>query len=436
MGTLRWSLVALLLAAFFVRLIWLVPFPNIPPEFDQGTFLQESRVLAAQGLTKWKYDDRAPGYILFLAANLRLNNGNSLAGIRIAQSLLSVTMVAVVFALTQLLFAKLPKKPRDRVAFLAAILATFYPDYVFYSQLLWSETLFVFLTVFGFYLLLRGYRAQTDWRWFLASGICLGGALLAREVILAFVLVFIPLWLWLALPLQRGARVRLLVVFGVGVAALLAPWMLRNVAQGNGPELISWQGGRDFWKYNARMVRANIRVKSMEAALDKEPTGAAKNGRGYREGFALIFNNPLRWVLAKASNTAQLWSGAHSVALKTARHLKLVSRAVERGLEPYFDALGILWIVFTVIGFVYMRDTRALLLLAFFVLASLIAFFAIHYILRFRLGIVAPLFPLTAYGMAASAIGLRSFLRTRRIADTRRFVLTLFVVGMFLLGAI
>ncbi|MBI4670761.1 MAG: phospholipid carrier-dependent glycosyltransferase [Chloroflexi bacterium] len=472
MGALRWSLVALLLVAFFVRLMWFIPFPDIPPKFDQGAFLRESRVLLERGFAKWKYDERAPGYILFLAANLQWSGDAALAVIRVSQSLLSVATVAAVFALTRLLLGHHPRtqnsprpvgegsgvrsisprpvgegsgvrsiSPRPVgeglgvrwIALLAAGLAAFYPDYIFYSQLLWSETLFVFLTTLGLVLLLRGYRTRTDWRWFLASGVCFGSALLTREVLLAFVLLCIPLWLWLALDLKRRARVQLILVFGIGVASLLAPWTLRNVVQGNGLELISWQGGRDFWKYNARLLRAPLRNKAMMTVLRQEPNGAASNGRGYREGMALILRQPLQWLLAKTYNTAQSWRDVDSVALNAAWRLGFITRAAQKRLSPYLDAAGALWIIFTVIGFVYYRDARVKLLFGLFVLASLLAFFAIHYIARFRLGLAAPLFPLTAYGIAASVGGARAFLQTRRIADRRRLALTLCL--LFLLGA-
>lgn len=429
----RPALVAILWVAFLVRLLWFVPFPDIPPEFDQSTFLHESRALATRGLLQWTYDERAPGYFLYLAAHAPSDTVAARAAIRVTQSLLGVATVAAIFVLTRLLFAGTARVRRERIGLIAAALMALYPDYVFYTQLLWSETFFIFLTAFAFVFLLRAYRAHTMRRWYLASGLYFGAALLTREVLLAFVVVLIPLWLWLALPSGRRARAQMILIFAVGVAALLVPWTARNMAQGNGVELISWQGGRDFWKYNARFLKTGIKRKAMATVLGREPNGAAKNARGYREGLALIMDNPGDWFLKKAYNTAQLWRSPNSVALDTARHLGLVTRAAQKQFAPYFNAIGMLWIIFTVIGFVYYPDARIKLLFALFVLAALAAFFAIHYIGRFWLGLAAPLFSLTAYGLYATVVGVNTVFKTRRIADAWRLGLTLFL--LFLLGA-
>ena len=426
----RWSLVALLLTAFAVRLVWFLPFPNISTKADQSIFLNQARAVWKGGFAAWKYDERAPGYILFLATNFQLTNSDLPKVARVTQSLVSVATVAVVYALARLTFATLNKRRRTQVALLAAILTAFSPDYIFFSQFLWSETFFVFLTTLGLACLLKGYRSRGDWRWFFASGIVFGTALLTREVLLAFVVFFLPLWLWLALPLVRRQRAFILLATIVGISALMVPWIVRNVVQGNGLELVSWQGGRDFWRYNARFVqRGSLRQKLR--ALQAEPTGQAKSAIAYREGLRVIFNNPLKWVLAKAYNTSGLWRTVHSVGLSTARRLDLISRAGQKSVLLYFDVFGMLCVLFTIVGFVYSSETRVTLLFAFFLLAAVLAFFAIHYIVRFRLGLAAPLFPMTAYGIVTTVTGLHALTKTRRIGHWRRLALVLFLLVLF-----
>ncbi len=429
-GLVRWLLVALLLTAFAVRLIWFLPFPHISTKADQGVFLNEARIVWTRGFAAWKYDARAPGYILFLAANFLLTNSDSPNVARVTQSLVSVATVAVVYALARLTFATLNRRRRTQVALLTAFLVAFSPDYIFFSQFLWSETFFVFLTTLGLACLLKGYRTRGDWRWFFASGIVFGTALLTREVLLAFVVFFLPLWLWLALPFVRRQRVFILLATIVGISALMGPWIVRNMLQGNGLELVSWQGGRDFWRYNARLLQPGSLREKLKA-LQAEPTGQAKSAIAYREGLHVIFNNPLKWVLAKSYNTSGLWRTVHSVGLGTARRLDLISRAGQKSVRLYFDVFGMLCVLFTIVGFVYSRETRVTLLFAFFLLAAVLAFFAIHYIVRFRLGLAAPLFPITAYGILTSMTGAQSLVRTRLVADRRRLALVLFLFVLF-----
>lgn len=430
--TVRWLLIGLLLVGFAVRLVWFLPFPNISAKADQAVFFSQARAVWQRGFAAWKYDERAPGYILFLAANLYLTNSDSRTVVRVTQSLLGVATIAVVYTLTRFSFVTLNKRRREQVAVVAAALVALSPEYVIFGQFLWSETFFVFVTTLGLAFLLRGYRSRGDWRWFSASGVAFAGALLTREVLLAFVLFFLPLWVWLALPLVRRQRVLMLAAVIAGISVLMIPWVGRNVMQGNGLELISWQGGRDFWRFNARLVQRGWRDSQL-AVLEALPTGQDKNALAYSEGARLIALNPVKWILAKSYNTAGLWRTIHSVGLSTARRLELISRTAQKSVKIYFDAFGVFCVLFTIIGFVYSREARVTLLFAFFLFAAVLAFFLIHYIVRFRIGLDAPLFPLTAHGIFTSVAGLWSSIRTRQIADWRRLGVAGFLI--VLMGA-
>jgi hypothetical protein len=162
-----------------------------------------------------------PGTAAFFAALLWLFPSHSLLAIRLVQGLFVALQSVCVGALAQLLFRNAP------VTIVAALMAGFYPYFVFTQGAALSETLFTLLLVAGF-LCLFGWRV---------TGARSNGRLLTTSLIFvlatmtkATLTVMGPLLIIVAAIGERSARSLLAValVATLSYAVLMAPWWTRN----------------------------------------------------------------------------------------------------------------------------------------------------------------------------------------------------------------
>lgn len=416
----KWLLYALLVFSFALHLTLLSALPELSLKGDQRVYFRQSKRLVAQGLPAWEYDARAPGYIFFVALNFWQAGEPKRVIVRIAQSLLDVGTAAMLYAMTCLAFPSLALRRRQVIALLTTGLFVLNPDYVFFSQTMWSETLFVFLVAFAFCVLLRARRLGSRWYWFLASGILLGCAALTREIVLVFGAVFVPMWLVLVgrpnwrVSLQRVALLLL------GVALVSAPYAYRNYVNGHGLELISWQGPRDLWKYNliALVPGTNHReIRKTLTVLDPATRNSELNWRTLR----LIETAPLRWALAKAYGAAGLWTDIESNVYVYGKMLGLISPADFTGWR---NALRVYLVILTnliVVGLIFAGDTREKLLWALYLASTLLIFYATFYATRFRLPLTVIFLPYAAWTIVSMFLWLT---RRERPAHLNRRTLT------------
>lgn len=422
----------LLLVTFGLHTSQLILVPHIPLKFDQRAWRGAAEQLVERGLSKWDYNERAPGYIFFLATNFWVSGETDPTFARVTQSLVGTTTTALVYACTLLLFKPLPRRRRRAVGLLAALLMATNLDYLFFTQLLWSETFFIFLVMLGVCCLLRGYRLGNQLRWFVASGIVLGMATLTRELVLVFVAFLVPLWLWLTARPRLGVGIPRAAVYVAGVLLVILPYAYRNYVQGRPLQLISWQSARIFWRDNYRVLKPTAQERAFAAqagaALDipQRPGKALLNGTLYVQALKLIAAQPLKWVLSKVPGAAGIWTVLGSNMLLYARKLGMVSRQA-RQWDDVLRGLWFLTLNLAIIGLMMPGDPRLKLLWAFYLLASVLVFFATHYMTRFRLGYEALFFPYAAFAVVELAAALRARAALVNI-DVRRGLATAFVL--------
>jgi len=114
-----------------------------------------------------------------------------------------------------------------KIALTGALATAFYPDLIFWTYQVRTETLFIFLIVLGFWLLVRG-NARKSSLFILMSGVPFGLAALTRGVFIPFIPL---LFLWQMFSSKNGGRktviaslAMILVIFLV-----LLPWCARNL---------------------------------------------------------------------------------------------------------------------------------------------------------------------------------------------------------------
>lgn len=250
------ALLAVFAVALAVRFAFLAAWPAPADDSPEGWFADEAEyhAIATNLLAGMEFEDaygrrasRPPGYPLFLAGAYRVSGGGP-AAVRLAQALLG--------AFACLLAAVLAGKwfPRP-AALLCGLFAAFYPFLIYFTNLLLSETLFVFLLLAGVLLLAEPWKATTDedgrpngqaWMGVCAGGLVLGLGVLVRSSLLLFPPCLACLWLVVA---RRRLHAAAMSCALLGCVALVqAPWVARNHRVFERPVLTTLQVGQSLYE--------------------------------------------------------------------------------------------------------------------------------------------------------------------------------------------
>jgi 4-amino-4-deoxy-L-arabinose transferase-like glycosyltransferase len=162
---------------------------------------------------------RPPLYPVFMALVWRLTGTESLLPVRMAQILLSLANVLVLYRLGLLLFNR-------RVGLIAATGFCFYPSLVGFNFLMLTEVLFtLLLTLMSlcYVVLMRTGKASFGW----GAGCLLGLAALTRGILWPFPVVLCPL-VFLSLSGHLLKRLNIVLFLCLGYAIVVAPWAVRN----------------------------------------------------------------------------------------------------------------------------------------------------------------------------------------------------------------
>jgi hypothetical protein len=209
------ALLLVMLVAMVCRLAFaLRPPPFLTPD-SQGYFLPGWEL--AHGLGFGPELRRTPAYPLFIALVVFLF-GEDLRALTLAQHGLGVVTAGLSYGLGRAAFGRLA----GLVAGLAVALSG---PLLVYEHYVLTESLFACLLTLSMLLTLRALRRSSPGRLFVA-GSALAGTILTRPVAEAL-LPLLPLAL-LARERAWQPALRGSVWFGLGLASLLLPWMVRN----------------------------------------------------------------------------------------------------------------------------------------------------------------------------------------------------------------
>ncbi len=235
-----WILPLLLLIGIGIRVYYLVGIVN-SPEYDvpllDARWYHDRATAWAEGRPENELDVfRAPAYQRVIGSLYRAGASWPL-GPRIFQFLMGLGSLVLLSAIGNRLF----RPPTGPIA--AGIALLYYPLVYFEGELL-VTSLFLFLSLFGIWMLLRAMKGRTAVGWPIA-GLVLGAAAVTRPTLLPLI-PFLLLWMVRHI---RG-RSRFPVVLGLFVAglALFPAWATyRNVALSGDPVVVASQGGINLY---------------------------------------------------------------------------------------------------------------------------------------------------------------------------------------------
>ncbi|CAN5506348.1 hypothetical protein BH20ACT2_BH20ACT2_06050 [soil metagenome] len=245
---LRWTAIAVAVG-LVLRLVWVGVASREPVGLaDPLRYLEAARGIASgDGYREFLSGEPTayypPGYPYFLGAVVWLARHTPLTDDAV---LLAGVCQALIGAATVALSAVLARRllgPGAGVA--TAVIIALYPNLIFHSAALLSETLFIALFVAALLVLRwRPWDGGIGWAHLAGFGALFGVAVLVRPVVLAVVPALAVVW-WLDSHDVR-TTLRRLAVSGVVVVAVVAPWTVRNAVRLDAFVPISTNTGDNF----------------------------------------------------------------------------------------------------------------------------------------------------------------------------------------------
>lgn len=296
----------LFLASWTVRLLVAIPvvLAAVPPAFDEDVYLERAAAYAriakaiASGVAPLTGDFAAaysfgvwpPLNSLVLAAPM-LVFGEHAAVARLALTLISAATTVLLYRLTRQIFS-------ERAAICAALAHAFYPSFVAFAHLLWSETTYIFFLVLAVYWVFRLRRESVPRKRLLLAagvGVALGACLLTRAAGVPYLLV-IPLVVMLrgdgVSRNSGGMRSRYLesLIIAVVAVVLALPWEMSLAARqkkfvalstANAVNLYlgnnEWNLGADAGRARAKVLAASKRYAD-EHGIDRDAAAVRLTG--------------------------------------------------------------------------------------------------------------------------------------------------------------
>lgn len=382
-------LLLLTLAGLLVRLVFLLVEPATGPVADERTWTDWARIVSSERVGFSPFRTRMifhpPLYPYFLAVPLSLFG--TLEAAKWAQAIVATLLIPAVGRVGGRVFG-------ERTGLVAAALAAFYPEVVWFSVHFWVENLFLVLLWWAFERLLAadetGSRGAA-----IVGGLLWGLAVLTRETGLYFLPVA---GLWLAFsPRREGARARG-ALFVLAALLTVAPWTWRNFLAFRALVPVSTAGGLNLFQGNARLTRQEV------YDLYEAVQGRIEQYRfGQRMGWQAIKDRQPTWFAEKLVEQMPMFWEAESMAVI---HVKrgaygpvappvAVAVAVVM-LTPYLVVLA-----FFVLGLAAQAwNRRALLLLAFLAYYNLIHVVT-HGFNRYRMPVMPVVFLVAAFALVA-----------------------------------
>jgi len=254
-------------AAILVRAGVIIAMPELgnSEAMDTQNYLSLARGLVESGrFSMWNQPSAyvAPGYPFFLAGIFKILGENLLA-VKIIQMFLGAAAAALGYLLAL-------RFTRPLIAWLAAFMMAVHPELAGVTGFIYSEALFVFLLTASLLLMART-MASTKVMHALQAGALFGLTTLCRGTTLYFPLLLLGLAM---LASQRWLWLRLWLIFVVGMAAVMAPWAIRNYHHFGVFLPVATGSGDVFWTGNYLEFDGEYRYTETQTKL-REIAGAA-----------------------------------------------------------------------------------------------------------------------------------------------------------------
>jgi hypothetical protein len=214
---------------------------------------------------------RPPVHSILLALGFLLF-GKSIFVARVVIVIISAMTTSLIFLLTT-------KLANNTAGIFASIIHIFYPSFLAFSHLLWSETTFIFFLLLGVYLTIlvtENVNTATKKRIFYAVclGIVLGLLAITRAASIAF-LIIIPSWIFFSIKNKRD-KIIIPMIIVILFSCIILPWEYTLIKREKRFVLFSTFSYRNLYIGNNQWIREGMQFNPPE-----ESTGPRDTMRAY-----------------------------------------------------------------------------------------------------------------------------------------------------------
>ncbi|MBI3307213.1 MAG: glycosyltransferase family 39 protein [Candidatus Omnitrophica bacterium] len=283
-------LFVILVAAFVLRLGWVIWSPHVAPSAgtEDMIMLQHARDLAeGRGYRNVEgafNADRPVGYALLLAFFIKLFGSN----------LFPMELLHVVFAVAgvYLIYYLARQITSPAVGLLAAALLALFPTSIFASKIILEENIFIPLWLAGIALLISDLQ-KPHWNKVVIAGLIFGLAAHFRTQ--SFAMGLVVFFSWILIKKNLSAAISRAVVLQLFILILALPWAVRNYYRLGEPILYTtWIGAAMYFANNDT---ADVRYPvnpTLEQGGDLEFSRAAKELERNRAGKKAA----MKWIVS------------------------------------------------------------------------------------------------------------------------------------------
>lgn len=320
----RWVILVLLVAGS-VRLVISLDRDQWPASFDEDHWERIGLIYSTIGIGAAESGSyRPPLYPLMISVIYSVAGADAF-WVRLAQIGLSLATVWLVSLLAFRLGGK-------QASLFAAVLASFYPLWTFFSAMIMAEVLLVFLVTLSCYLAIRFDEAR-GLGLAVALGSTLGLAVLCKPVVAAWIpLIAVILWRKSGWAIHKGVLNQVVSVL-CGFLVVLVPWMLRNevvtghrfvVSTNLGMNLLVGHEPRARGSYVDERNYLAMHAKIGEGISDVVVRDAAVA----REVLGWIAKDPVRTMKLAMRKTFLLWNSVLEGTSRSATTLHFVTGTI------------------------------------------------------------------------------------------------------------
>lgn len=183
-------------------------------------------------------------------------------------------IIAIISAMTtSLIFLLTTKLANNTAGIFASLIHLFYPSFLAFSHLLWSETTFIFFLILGAYLtILITENAVIKKRIFYAVllGIVLGLLALTRAASMPF-LIIIPSWIFFSIKNKRD-KIIIPMIIVITFSFIISPWQYTLIKKEKRFVLFSTFSYRNLYIGNNQWVREGMQFNPQEESTQPRDT--------------------------------------------------------------------------------------------------------------------------------------------------------------------
>ncbi len=215
------SIVFLIALALRISFVCFTDTPE--PTFDAAGYDRAARNFLIHRVYSYHYPAptayTVPGYPVFLSIIYAACGPSNYTAVRLIQAILSTFLVLFVFLIARKVFD-------EPSAFTAAIIAAFYPPFIWVNTTLLTGPLLVLFTVFFLWMLLIAMEKNRFVPYAL-SGLLLGITFLIKPKLALFPFFILSLGIWKNRKQIRKFTLNFFILIAAAIS-VLSPWIIRN----------------------------------------------------------------------------------------------------------------------------------------------------------------------------------------------------------------